>query len=124
MPTPRYIVDAIVRRTLGPHLAGKAPADLMGFTVADICGSGIFLLSVFELLADHYLTWYQVNDRAVHTGRTIYEAGAGLWRLTFEKSVAFCWPMSVAWTLTPMLSRLPASLLLKLIEDRRRDRPA
>ena len=86
VPTPRYIVDAIVQRTLGPQLAGKSPAELETFTVADICcGSGIFLLSVFEFLTDHYLLWYQANDRAQHVGRTIYEAGAGLWRMTFEE---------------------------------------
>jgi hypothetical protein len=86
VPTPRYIVDSIVQRTLGPRLAGKTPADLAAFTVADICcGSGIFLLSVFDFLADHYLAWYQANDRAAHVGRTIYDAGAGGWRLTFQE---------------------------------------
>lgn len=86
VPTPRYIVDAIVQRTLGPQIEGKSVADLENFTVADICcGSGIFLLSVFEFLADHYLAWYRDNNRAAHVGRTIYEAGAGLWRLTFEE---------------------------------------
>lgn len=86
VPTPRYIVDAIVQRTLGPRLVGKSPTDLRGFTVADICcGSGIFLLSVFEFLTDHYLAWYQANDRAAQAGRRIYEAGTGLWRLTFEE---------------------------------------
>lgn len=86
VPTPRYIVDVIVQRTLGPLLAGKSPKDLSSFTVADICcGSGIFLLSIFEFLSEYYLTWYQNNDSANHIGRTIYEASSGLWRLTFEE---------------------------------------
>ena len=86
VPTPRYIVDAIVARTLLPALAGKSPTDLIGFTVADICcGSGIFLLGVYEFIMDHYLSWYLVNQPADHTGRTIYEVGAGQWRLTFEE---------------------------------------
>lgn len=85
VPTPRYVVDAIVQRTLGPALAGKGPDDLAGFTVADICcGSGIFLLSIFELLTDHYLAWYQA-DQVRYAGRTIYEVAAGEWRLTFEE---------------------------------------
>lgn len=86
VPTPRYIVDAIVQRTVGPALAGKSPASLVGFTVADICcGSGVFLLSVFEFLLDHYLAWYQANGRDQHAGRTIYEVAAGEWRLTFDE---------------------------------------
>lgn len=86
VPTPRYIVDAIVQRTLGPIVAGKSPVDLQEFTVADICcGSGIFLLSVFEFLTDHYLDWYQANDQHSHVGHRIYEVMAGQWRLTFEE---------------------------------------
>lgn len=119
VPTPRYIVDAIVQRTLGPHLAGKAPTDLAVFTVADICcGSGIFLLSVFEFLNDHYLAWYQANDRAAHVGRTIYEAGAGLWRLTFEEKrrILLAHVRGVDIDANAVeVARF--SLLLKLIED-------
>lgn len=86
VPTPRYIVDAIVQRTMGPVLTDRSPADLADFTVADICcGSGVFLLSVFEFLLDHYLAWYQANDRHRHAGRTIYEVAAGEWRLTFDE---------------------------------------
>ena len=86
VPTPRYVVDAIVARTLGPLLEGRTPDELAGFTVGDICcGSGIFLLSVYEFLIDHYLTWYLLNDRGRHVGRTIYEGVAGQWRLLFEE---------------------------------------
>lgn len=85
-PTPRYIVDAIVQRTLGPRIHGKSPVELEEFTVADICcGSGIFLLSVFEFFTDHYLDWYQANDQPSHVGQRIYEVMAGQWRLTFEE---------------------------------------
>lgn len=86
VPTPRYIVDSIVERTLGPAVAGKSPAELTTFTVADICcGSGVFLLSAYEFILDHHLSWYLANNRAEHTGRTIFEASAGQWRLTFEE---------------------------------------
>jgi hypothetical protein len=86
VPTPRYIVDAIVERTLGPSLTGKSPDELAGFTVADICcGSGVFLLAAYEQLLDHYLSWYVAGDRGAHNGRTIYDAGGEQWRLTFEE---------------------------------------
>jgi hypothetical protein len=86
VPTPRYIVDAIVSRTLTPAIAGKGPAELSEFVAADICcGSGIFLLSVYEFFLDHYLSWYLDHNPKDHVGRTIYEITAGEWRLTFDE---------------------------------------
>jgi hypothetical protein len=86
VPTPRYIVDAIVGRTLMPALAGKSPAELAGFTVADICcGSGVFLLSAYEFIIDYHLSWYLASNRADYIGRTIYETTAGQWWLTFDE---------------------------------------
>jgi type I restriction-modification system DNA methylase subunit len=86
VPTPRYIANAIVERTVVPALEGKSPAELADFAVADICcGSGSFLLSVYESIIDHHLRWYLSNNRGDHVGHTIYEAGAGHWRLTFEE---------------------------------------
>ena len=119
VPTPRYIVDTIVQRTLGPQLAGKSQTDLATFTVADICcGSGIFLLSIFEFLTDHYLALYQANDRANHVGQTIYEAGAGLWRLTFkEKRRILLTHIRGVDIDANAVEVARFSLLLKLIED-------
>lgn len=119
VPTPRYIVDAIVQRTLGPKLVGNSPADLALFTVADICcGSGIFLLSVFEFLTDYYLSWYQANNREDHIGRTIYEAGAGLWRLTFEEKRRILLTHVRGVDIDANAVEVARfSLLLKLIED-------
>jgi hypothetical protein len=86
VPTPRYIADAIVARTLGPSIRDKRPSDLEGFTVADICcGSGIFLLSAYEFLLDHHLSWYLNNNCADHVGRTIFEIVGGRWRLIFDE---------------------------------------
>lgn len=86
VPTPRYVADAIVQRALAPALADRTPADLAGFTAADICcGSGIFLLSAYELLLDHHLAWYVADGAARHAGRTIYEGAGGQWRLLFEE---------------------------------------
>lgn len=119
VPTPRYIVDAIVQRTLEPLLNGKTPADLENFTVADICcGSGIFLLAVFDFIADYYLTWYQANDLAAHAGQTIYESVAGQWRLTFEEKrrILLAHVRGVDIDANAVeVARF--SLLLKLVED-------
>jgi type I restriction-modification system DNA methylase subunit len=119
VPTPRYIVDAIMQRTLGPQIEGKSPAELATFTGADICcGSGIFLLSLFEFLSDHYLAWYQANDRVNHIGYTIYEAGAGLWRLTYEEKRRILLTHIRGVDIDPNAVEVARfSLLLKLVED-------
>jgi hypothetical protein len=119
VPTPRYIVDAIVQRTMGPAIAGKCPTELASFTVADICcGSGIFLLSVFELLTDHYLAWYQANNRDQYVGRTIYEVADGQWRLTFDEKRRILVTHVRGVDIDPNAVEVARfSLLLKLIED-------
>lgn len=86
VPTPRYIVDAILRRTLERSISGRSPDQLRDFTVADLCcGSGIFLLGAYEFLLGHHLDWYVENDRDQHIGSRIYEVSGGHWRLTFEE---------------------------------------
>jgi type I restriction-modification system DNA methylase subunit len=118
VPTPRYIVDAIAEKTLLPAIAGKSPIALSEFTTADICcGSGIFLLSLYELLLDHYLAWYLANDRAAHVGRTIYDAGADQWRLTYvEKRRILCTHIRGVDIDHNAVEVARFSLLLKLIE--------
>jgi Eco57I restriction-modification methylase len=86
VPTPRYVVDAILQRTLAPVIAGRRPNEFADFTVADICcGSGVFLLGAFEHLLNHHLNWYIANDRGSHVGSRIYEVTGGQWRLMFAE---------------------------------------
>ncbi|RVG82219.1 Eco57I restriction-modification methylase domain-containing protein [Sinorhizobium meliloti] len=119
VPTPRYIVDAILDRTLSPAIAGRSPAALAGFTVADICcGSGIFLLSVYEYLLDHYLEWYRNNNPASHRGSRIYEVAGGQWRLTFEERRRILVDHVRGVDIDPNAVEVACfSLLLKLIEN-------
>lgn len=83
---PRYIVDAIVDRTMMPLIKGKSLTKIGDFTVADpCCGSGIFLIAAYERLLDHYLDWYVADGATKHSGHTIYEAGTDHWKLTFNE---------------------------------------
>lgn len=119
VPTPSFIADRIVKQTMDASLSGKSPAELNGFTVADICcGSGIFLLSAYEYLLDHYLKWYLSDGSANYSGRRIYDAGAGLWRLTFEEKRRILLLHLRGIDIDPNAVELTQfSLLLKLIED-------
>ena len=55
--TPTYIVDYIVRNTLGEVLKSKKPAEVDKLKVLDMaCGSGSFLLRAFDMLDKYYQT--------------------------------------------------------------------
>lgn len=120
VPTPRYIVDTIVDRTLGTALRGRSPRNLDGFTVADPCsGSGVFLLSTYEALMEHYLDWYINNDLERNIGTTICETGIeGQWRLTFEEKRRILLDHVRGVDIDPEAVEVTRfSLLLKLIEN-------
>jgi type I restriction-modification system DNA methylase subunit len=86
VPTPKEIVDEIVDRTLKPLVEGKGPDELAALTVLDMsCGSGVFLLSAFDILSEQYLSWYLSDGIDKHRGDRIEEVGAGIWRLTFSE---------------------------------------
>jgi len=60
--TPAYIVEYIVKQTVGVAVMGKSPSQLRGFRVLDpACGSGSFLLGAYQFLLDYYLNWYTAN---------------------------------------------------------------
>jgi type I restriction-modification system DNA methylase subunit len=79
--TPDYIVDYIVKNTVGKMIEGKTPTQLKGFRVLDMaCGSGSFLLGAYQCLLDHYLRWY--SERSPGRHKTAVWKRAGEWRLT------------------------------------------
>lgn len=62
--TPEYIVRYIVEQTVGNIIRGKAPADIAIMKFADIaCGSGSFLLGIFDELLRHHAEWYNQPGR-------------------------------------------------------------
>src|SRR6266566_2058807 len=61
--TPRYIVDYIVENTVGKMLENKTPKEVSKLRFVDpACGSGSFLLRVFERTCEHYLRWLQQHS--------------------------------------------------------------
>jgi len=90
--TPTYIVDYIVRQTVGKLVEGKTPRQIAGsartapLRILDpACGSGSFLLGAYQYMLDHYLHWYETNDPESHAkGRdpAVYRGARGDWRLT------------------------------------------
>lgn len=88
--TPRYIVDYIVKQTVGELVKGKRPAQVAKLKVLDpACGSGSFLLGAYQYLLDWYRDWYVEDDakgkrpkHSVGKNPTLYKAAGGEWRLT------------------------------------------
>ncbi len=60
--TPQYIVDYIVKNTVGEKIKGKTPEKITEIKIVDpACGSGSFLLGAFEYLMNYHLEWYGKN---------------------------------------------------------------
>lgn len=60
--TPEYIVRYIVSNTVGKAIEGKSPEEISGMRFADIaCGSGSFLIEIFDILLRHHAKFYNDN---------------------------------------------------------------
>lgn len=60
--TPQYIVDYIVKNTVGKLIDGKAPKEIDKIKIVDpACGSGSFLVGAFEYLLNYHSDWYYHN---------------------------------------------------------------
>jgi len=60
--TPEYIVDYIVKHTVGELLKDKTPKEVSKIRVLDpACGSGSFLLGAYQYLLDWHRDWYINN---------------------------------------------------------------
>jgi hypothetical protein len=84
--TPTYIVDYIVKQTVGRLLEGKTPQQAASLRILDpACGSGSFLIGAYQYLLDWHQAWYAEHNPEKHArGRSpaIYQAPGGDWRLT------------------------------------------
>ena len=82
--TPEYIVRYIVENTVGKMIAGKSPAQIAEMRFADIaCGSGSFLLGVYDLLLRYHARYYSENPGKVKKGDCVRRDG--LLHLSLQK---------------------------------------
>lgn len=57
--TPQYVVDYIVKNTIGKLVDGKTPKQIEKIKICDpACGSGSFLIGAYQYLLDHYKNYY------------------------------------------------------------------
>ncbi|MFB0553780.1 MAG: Eco57I restriction-modification methylase domain-containing protein [Phycisphaerae bacterium] len=80
--TPSYIVDYIVKNTVGKLIEGKTPRQIANIKILDpACGSGSFLLGAYTYLLNYHRDWYVDNDPQKYTKKN-YQGKGGQWYLT------------------------------------------
>lgn len=58
--TPQYIVEYIVKHTVGKLAEGKTPEEIAKLKIVDpACGSGSFLIGAYEYLLKYHQQYYQ-----------------------------------------------------------------
>lgn len=62
--TPQYVVEYIVKNTVGKLVEGKAPKDICDIKIVDpACGSGSFLIGAYQYLLDWHKDYYTSNGK-------------------------------------------------------------
>ena len=115
--TPQYIVDYIVKNTVGKLLDSKTPKQIAKMRFADIaCGSGSFLITVLETLLDYHKQYYQQNpEQAKKDGCILYE---GAYHLSLKQKQAILTNNIYGVDIDQQAVEVTQlSLYLKLLED-------
>ena len=115
--TPEYIVRYIVENTVGKLIAGKSPGQIAEMRFADIaCGSGSFLLGVYDLLIRHHTKFYNENPGKAKKGDVV-ERDDGL-HLSLQKKREILLASIYGVDIDPQAVEVAQlSLYLKLLQD-------
>ncbi len=115
--TPEYIVRYIVENTVGKLIAGKSPAQIAEMRFADIaCGSGSFLLGVYDLLIRHHTKFYNDSPGKAKKGDVV-ERDDGM-HLSLQKKRAILLANIYGVDIDPQAVEVAQlSLYLKLLQD-------
>lgn len=133
--TPTFVVRYIVDKTLGNILQGKTAADASGDSaksksvpiriVDPACGSGSFLIEVYQYLLDWYRDQYVEDGPHKHAkGKTprLYLANKGEWRLSIaEKRRILLTHIYGVDIDTQAVEVTKLSLLMKVLEGEKGD---
>jgi type I restriction-modification system DNA methylase subunit len=78
--TPTFIISDILRNTVLKKCEGKSDKEILKLKFADIsCGSGAFLLELFQLLNDILIDFYLKNDKS-----KLIQTNINTYKLPFE----------------------------------------
>jgi hypothetical protein len=118
--TPTYIVDYIVKQTVGKLVEGKTPKQISKLRILDpACGSGSFLINAFQFLLDWHHQYYSAHEPASWTkGKTpvLVQTTAG-WKLTISERKRILLDNIYGVDIDPQAVEVTKlSLLLKVLE--------
>ena len=119
--TPTYIVDYIVRHTVGNWLAGRKISSRSPLTLRVLdpaCGSGSFLLGAYQFLLDWHLDQYLRKPDTWAKGKSpVYQAAQGIWKLTIDERKRLLLDHIFGVDIDPQAVEVTKlSLLLKVLE--------
>lgn len=68
--TPQYIVEYIVKNTVGNLIENKSPKEISKIKIVDpACGSGSFLIGAYQYLLDFHKDYYSQNGKKKNSGK-------------------------------------------------------
>jgi type I restriction-modification system DNA methylase subunit len=118
--TPTFIVDYIVRHTLSKLLEGKKPGPRGSASKIKIvdpaCGSGSFLIGVYQYLLDWHRDRY-VEDGPEKHRKELFQGPGGQWHLTTQEKKRILLNSIYGVDIDPQAVEVTKlSLLLKVLE--------
>lgn len=112
--TPNFVVREILRQTVVEIIQGKTANEVNNLKCADIaCGSGAFLLELYQLLYDSLVDYYLENDRS-----KLLQTNIDTYKLPYEMKRNLL--LSCVYGVDKDFNAVEAckfGLLLKLLED-------
>ena len=123
--TPTYIVDYIVKHTVGELVEGKKPGPRGAVSKLKIldpaCGSGSFLIGAYQYLLDWHRDQYIADGPekwAKARKPRLYQRAGGDWRLTTDERKRILLNNIYGVDIDPQAVEVTKlSLLLKVLED-------
>jgi hypothetical protein len=119
--TPTYIVEYIVRNTVGKLLEGRTPKSVEKLRILDpACGSGSFLIGAYQYLLDwHRDKYVKDNPEKYAKGKNpkLYQKIRNEWRLTTTERKRILLNNIYGVDIDPQAAEVTKlSLLLKVLE--------
>lgn len=119
--TPQYIVKFIVENTVGELIKDKTPNQVSKLRFLDpACGSGSFLLEIYQYLLDWHLDYYSNLERPPKD--VIFTGKDGITRLTINEKKRIVLNNIFGVDIDSQAVEVTKlSLLLKVLEDQNKD---
>jgi len=118
--TPTYIVDYIVRQTVGKLVEGKTPKQVAKLRILDpACGSGSFLINAYQFLLDWHHAWYLAHgpERWAKGRNPVLVQTTSGWKLTIAERKRILLDNIYGVDIDPQAVEVTKlSLLLKVLE--------